>query len=319
MKYKFLFLIIILLIIPNVQSISEKAINASIAIEEAKESINFMIEREIPINRVNESLQETIRLYEGELALERLNQNYKYDKIYEKVKEINSIKEASIKAADELKIFQETYEEYSLEINLSGMDKEYNEIIKSFQEERFEDTLPLIDIGYDKMSEVQSQQTTLRLFYDATSKNIKLFLKNNWLKILITGIVLILFLLFSRKAISKYFTYKKVEELNNRKIVLHELIKKIQRDYFDKTTISEDEYSIKLNKFTEMLRDIDRELPLLREEMIKLNNTNIKSIKKKVLEETNIKKVSLEVDKSISKKKRINDSNKLKRKGKKKR
>ena len=43
-----------------------------------------------------------------------------------------------------------------------------------------------------------------------------------------------------------------------------------QRDYFQYGKIPEGEYNIKTKRFAELVRDIDRQVPLLKEEIIKL-------------------------------------------------
>lgn len=52
--------------------------------------------------------------------------------------------------------------------------------------------------------------------------------------------------------------------------ILSELIKKLQTNYFKDKKISETEYKVKLEAFKEMIRDLDRKIPLLREKLIKI-------------------------------------------------
>jgi hypothetical protein len=43
-----------------------------------------------------------------------------------------------------------------------------------------------------------------------------------------------------------------------------------QKNYFQFGTLPEGEYNIKIKKYAELVRDIDRQIPLLQEEMAKL-------------------------------------------------
>ena len=52
-----------------------------------------------------------------------------------------------------------------------------------------------------------------------------------------------------------------------KKIIIEGLIKDTQRDYFKTNKISQLQYETRLNKFEEIIRDINRELPLLNEEI----------------------------------------------------
>ena len=47
----------------------------------------------------------------------------------------------------------------------------------------------------------------------------------------------------------------------------------VQKDYFQYGKIAEGEYNIKTKKFAELIRDIDRQVPLMQEELAKLNRT----------------------------------------------
>lgn len=273
MNSKIFFAVLVsIILISIVSSLSEEAINASLQIEKSTNLTNSMAERGIPTARVNESLQETKQIYLGQLALEMSFKKYDYSMVLEKTQSINLIAETAFRAFDEFKVFNETYFEASKEIDISAMQGDYQKILTSFNEERFEETLTLIDAGYNKLSETQSKQTSVNLFYNTTSRTIKNFFKTNWIKILIIFIItLILFLIF-RKALAKYIVHLKLNELTRRKQVLNDLIKKLQNDYFEKNIISQEEYTIKLSKFTEMLRDIAREVPLLKEEVMKLGD-----------------------------------------------
>ena len=73
---------------------------------------------------------------------------------------------------------------------------------------------------------------------------------------------------------------KEINALNVRKRTLNDLIKKLQKSYFGSKTMSETEYRVKLEKFKNMIRDVDRQIPLLNEELVKLKKD--KSIKKNV-------------------------------------
>ena len=54
-----------------------------------------------------------------------------------------------------------------------------------FDEERFEETITLVDEGYKRLSEIEASQTTVRLFYSTTTKTLKTFFIENWKKLTI--------------------------------------------------------------------------------------------------------------------------------------
>ena len=152
---------------------------AKMLIDNATQDIHLMEEKNIPTSRANEALQQAIQLYKAQLALENQKKEADYKLVTSYAEEVFQIKSISFKAQDELNVFLESYNSAKDDFNLSEMDPEYNAIIKSFSDERFEDTPDLIDKGYQKLSDLQASQTTLKLFYDTTSRSIKQFAIDN--------------------------------------------------------------------------------------------------------------------------------------------
>jgi hypothetical protein len=292
------FFISLLLFSGVISSLSPEAERVGKLIEEAKQAVEEMVEREIPILRANESLQESIIFYNDQVTLEKLRKVVRYDFAEQYAQNVLDVKEIAFKAQDELRIFIETYNDASEGFDFSEMEAEYNAVLASFEEERFEDTIKLIDKGYQKISEVQSSQTAVNLFYKSTSRSLKSFFINNWLKLLITFISVILFLIIFWKALSKIKVRMQLNRLYLRRETLYALIRRSQKDYFDKKTMSESEFSVKMESFNNMIRDIDRQIPLLKEEMLKLGKkkslTDSFSGEKKVDKKNKTKKVKIE-------------------------
>ena len=81
--------------------------------------------------------------------------------------------------------------------------------------------------------------------------------------------VLFIVYLVTKSRIEKFLIKRKIKKLGIEERVLKELIAKTQKDYFEKGTVSEGNYNIKMKKFSELIRDIHREVPLLKEELEK--------------------------------------------------
>lgn len=249
---------------------------------QAEKDINEMIYREIPVTRVNETYQDAYQLYSAQLALESTGKQTDYKLVLEYSEKINSIKKIAIQAKDELKIFIETYEEAKPDTDFSGYEENYQNIINSFEDERFEDTLTLINQGYKDIIIIQSSQTATRVFYTTTTKTIKDFFINYWLELLI-GIVsgFILLLIFGNRLI-KYKIKRKIKHLTIQKKAVNDLIKKTQKNYFKTRKISEGEYTIKLKKYGELLRDIERQFMGLKGELYKRDRIEKEKDSKKI-------------------------------------
>lgn len=137
--------------------------------------------------------------------------------------------------------------------------------------ERYEKVKPLVDKAYTELIDLQSSRTAVGLFYDATSKSLKNFFIKNW--IYLTSFLLIILILFFvyKKAISLWITKRKISELELRKKTLKDLLTQTQRDYFNYGKIPESTFHIKTEKLAELIRDIDRQIPLLQEQIVKLS------------------------------------------------
>ncbi len=267
----------LVLLVANTQAYSNESISAKQAIDKASADIADMQARSIPISRANESLQEAIQIYQAQLALENTGVVGDYSVVINDAAQVENLTQTAIKAGDELKIFNEAYTQASKTTNLSEMQQQYDQIQQSFNEERFEDTLTLINQGYTSISNIQASQTTLRLFYDTTSNNLKNFFQNNWLKILIILLVVVVVLIIFWRTIKRMRVNLKMNHFILEKATLTNLIKKMQIQYFKSKTISETEYKVKTERFKEMIRDIDRQIPLLKEELAKIDRN--KSLK----------------------------------------
>jgi len=282
---KLILILCVLVLIGNLSALSNESFTAKEKLQIAQQDINEMVERGIGVNRVNESYQETYTLYLGQLALEQQGAYGNYKVVIQQAEGIHELKQVAIQASDELQVFLEFYSDLNKTTDLNSVEEEYNEVLASFEGERFEETLMLIESTYDLISNVQSSQTAVRAFYNATSKNLKWFFETYGLTILIVIVVGFVIVLIFWTPIRKYLLKKRLSNLVIQKGALNKLIKELQISYFKKQNISESEYRIKLEKFSTFIREINRQTMVLNEELYKVKkekeNIAAKNIRKK--------------------------------------
>jgi hypothetical protein len=263
----------------NVVALSEQASNASVSLSVAKSDIDDVLSRGLSVSRMNESYFEALQIYDAQLNLEKLNRKTNYEIVLKYTSDIRIIKENELLAKDELDVFINEYASMNNSLDLSEMNELYNNILKSFSEERFEDTLKLIPEGYDSLTSIQSSQTALNVFYSATSSSIKNFFYNNWIKLVVIFSLIFLFWIFFHTPIRRWNVRRKINSLEVRKNTLKSLMKNLQKQYFESKKISEQEYVVKMKSFDDLLLDITRQILLLKEE---IDKQEIKVVGKKV-------------------------------------
>ena len=264
---EFVFILLLFIIfIPYSLAISNETAEIQNILKIAEKDMEEMINDGIAVTRYNDTLISAKKIYEAQLTLERAGGKPDYSLVYEKLDELKNIKKNAYKALDELKALELTINQ-TKGIDLSPVLEIYQEAKGEFRAERYERCLELTDKAYNKISELEAWQTKVKVFYEATSRSILTFLKENWKEISITLIVIFTTIVLSYNRVMCWRINKKIESLKRRRESIEKLIAKTQREYFEKGKISETAYHIRIKKYSEMIRDINRQIPLLKEEL----------------------------------------------------
>lgn len=274
---KFLLLAIGILFIGNVFALSELATNVSFELDVANKDVSELLEKGFPINRINDSYSDALIIFDAQVLLENSNRRADYSLVRKYISDVRKIKDLAILSKDKIEVFLSEYDSINKSLDLSEMDDDYYQIVRSFEEERYEETLELIPKGYEKLNSIQSSQTAMNIFYESTTLGIKKFFYSTWKYFLIGIILIIVFWIFFNKPVRKYFILRKISSLENRRKSVKGLMEKLQTDYFDSKKISESEYSIKMKSFSDMVLDISRRILLLKEELERMSKIDKKT------------------------------------------
>ena len=254
----------------NKKNAEECIVNSNKIIEEM-ENQNFSTQR------VEDNLEYIKIIYSSQVILESNGRAFDYTLVNPYCEEIKLIKENAYLANDDLKALEKFYEDILVKnnYNTTSVDEIMDEIKLEIINERYEKVPQLTREAYEEISNIESSSTTLAIFYEATTRGIKNFVKKNWM-FLLAGLLIfsITFILF-QKTISRYILLKKLSNLKLRREHLKKIVSKTQREYFQEGKISEQTFRIKTKKLTELVRDIDREIPLIQEGLAKLKDKNM--------------------------------------------
>lgn len=255
--------------------------NASNCLNEASMIMQDLASKNFSVSRINDTLTQANILYDAQKVLEQKKQKTDFSLITTRCDEIKKISEMATTnrdAVNSLKIFYQ--ESLTSEMNTSSVDEIINSIDFEMASERYEKVQPLIDQAYQEIIDVKAKSTALSLFYESTTKGIKNFVKKNWITILVVLVAAITLLLIFRVKIGAWWIKRKIKSLNLRKQTIKKLMMKAQQGYFQTGNISEADYQIRIKNWAELIRDIDREIPMLYEELSRLTRTSIKEIPK---------------------------------------
>ena len=281
-----IFFVACIFFINGVQA-ADATLNASLnqakavdCIGNSKAIMQSMVDEGFNVLSINDNLKQAESVFLTQTLLKEKKSPYDFSLVMPYCETITKIREDALAAKDEVNSLMMFYNDSvvpgmdttSIEVMVSGV----NEAIST---ERYTEVSALVEKTYTEITTVKSSYTALNIFYASTAKGVMAFLtsKNRILQIanwqFLSGLIVFIFilLLVYRIQIRKMRFNKKLTKLINRKKTIKELIMKTQKDYFQYGTIPEGEHNIKTKRFAELIRDIDRQIPLLQEEIAKLS------------------------------------------------
>lgn len=221
--------------------------------------------------RINDTLNSATDAYLVQKTLKDRRKKYDFAAALSTCEEIKEIKKQAVESSYELEALIKYYNmSLTKDMNTTEIDIIIEEIKNEKSSERYEKIPALIEKAYTEISRTVSSYTALNSFYKNTTRNLKLFLEKNWKWLGFLVLVLGILFFAYRFRIRKWNIEKKLNALDIRKRTIKSLIMNLQKNYFQGGDVSESEYNIKTKKLAELIRDIDRQIPLLQEEMMKV-------------------------------------------------
>jgi len=250
-------------------NLSVEGEGARVLLGQADSAIKEMAAAGFPVNRTSDVLAGARQLFDAQKSLELSGGNARYFDVIDKSEEILGLRQKAFDTNDELdalflRIYQVKYE-----VNTSSLSACLGDARQEFSDERYERSTEVVDSCYTKLSKLQSDAARERAFYSSATRSITTFLNENWKLLLAASFIAVVLLLGFRRQIIRHRISVRIRHFELRRSSLKELLKKTQREYFEAGTLSEMSYQVRLKKFGELVRDIDREIPLLREEIEK--------------------------------------------------
>ena len=251
--------------------------NIQFALTAAEKDMNSLIESGFKVVRFNDTLMLAKQTFNAQIALQKSGGVADYSLITQKIAELKEIKQNALVAMDELQALK-NYLVQTGRMDNKEIKDSYDAAKKSLESERYEECLLLIDQTYEIERELETFEAKWGAFSDAISKTLVNRIKQNWILITIVLIAIIgSWFAFHRK-VEMRLIRTKIENMERRKVSIKSLIAKTQKNYFENGNLSELSYKTKIDKYAELIRDINRQIPLLRERL----ELKVKEDKKRV-------------------------------------
>ncbi len=241
----------------------------------ARDDMQDLESNEIPTSRYSRKLSEVRQLIDAQLALKESGGDADFSSAQSSLNELSSLYDNSFRAYDELSAFNESVSSFEGEDEM--LDEFLDSASSEFEDERFERSIEYSESGFSRISELDAFETRLRTSYDAASRNILTFISNLRNHIMFTFLALLLFTILFHKPLRRSKLSRDILKLKVRRDVLQDMIASCQRSYFEDNIMSESAYHIKTGKYTEMIRDIDRQIPELKEQIAMLGGKGEKN------------------------------------------
>lgn len=263
----------------------QEDVNPEQELEEIRSIVVEMNESGIPTQRVEDLYSQANSTYNTQLARNESGKETDYSGISEALEQVEDIRTKGFRTKDQIELLRSRIEELdkNQDLNLSAAKSQLEDAEVEFRDERFERAQEHIDNGYEEISEAQSAVTQAQAFAEATQDNLRNFVEENW-KILsaVSGSsIIIIYIVYKEYLILRL--KKRRKKLKRKRDVLQDLIAESQDKYFQKNDLSESAYNTRTDRYGEMIRDINRQLPLIEEELEKRNSLSL-LIREKFLE-----------------------------------
>ncbi len=246
---------------------------ARLCLDNSEITLNELKDNNFNYQRVEDLLIKAKSIYDAQIILFENGKSVDFSLVFPYCEEIANIRNFAFDVEDKYSSLKKFYEaSITPDMNSSSIEKLFLEIEEEIDSERYERVPELINKAYEEISVVKSSNTKLNLFYKSTTRSFKRFIEKNWIIILVSTLLILLFFLIFNKKIKIFIIERNIKNLELRRKTIQDLMKETQLDYFQKGVISQGNFNLRTKKFAEFVRDIDRQIPLLREDLIKLRN-----------------------------------------------
>lgn len=236
-------------------------------LSDANASVSRLRSAGLPFLQAQDTYLSALQWFEGQAALELIGGQAEYGYAFERVRQIKDMERSTFSTSDELSALSQRLAGASQDANLTRAAELFLSAKGEFSDGRLEEANSLVDQAYQEISDAESQAALSNTLLQSAQRNIETFLKENWQNIAAAATIIAILLFAFQKRIRRFLVRSRINSLTAERAVLENMLRTLQMEYFDKRSISEMSFHVKTKKFGDLIRNINRQLPLLKEEL----------------------------------------------------
>jgi hypothetical protein len=234
---------------------------------EANASVSRMRDAGLPYLRASDLLDIGWQWYGGQEAIELSGGTPEYGFALQKADEITALEQGSFAVSDDLTTLSARMDSADPDVNLTATRSLMQDATQEFRDGRLAEAQALIDRAYGEVTSAESQAVHSRTMVESARRNIESFLADNW-KTIAGAIVAVLAISFIfQKQIRRFLLNARLKSVMREREVVASMMKSLQQDYFQKKTINDLTFHVKTKKYGDIVRNINRQIPLIKEEL----------------------------------------------------
>ncbi len=233
----------------------------------ANASISKMRQDGLPSQNAADSYALAKQWFDGQEAIELAEGRPNYNFALQKLSEIDGLVQGTYQVNDDLKALADRLASADPGADLAATKSLLADATQEFNDGRIDKAKALINQAYDEVTNAESQAVHSRTIGESARRTVENFIADNWRAIVyVAAAALVVFFLF-QKQIRKLLANARLKSLIRERGVIESMLKSLQKDYFEKKTVTDLTYRVKTKKYGDIIRNINRQLPLLKEEL----------------------------------------------------
>jgi len=233
----------------------------------ANESVAKMREGGLPSQNAADLYGLAEQWFYGQEAIELSGGRPNYDFALQKVAEIADLEQNTYSVNDDLKALADRIGAADPGADLTATKSLVADATQEFKDGRIDRAETLINQAYDEVTKAESQAVHARTIGESARRTIENFLADNWQAFAYAAAAGIAIFFLFQKQIRKALVDARTRSLLHEKTVIESMLKNLQKDYFEKKSVTDLTYRVKTKKYGDIIRNINRQLPLLKEKM----------------------------------------------------